>query len=221
MCRLLMLFNANGVNPNSHLKSFRKVSQNSTEFQGHGWGCSWLDSSNHWHCYHNISPVWEDLKSDFPRARVFLAHARSAFRDEGIAVENNMPFADDHRVFIFNGELQGVRIKAEGRIGAEKIFNTIKRLDHGNLAHAVERGVMVLNKRTRYIRALNFFLADAKEIHLCSLFNESPEYFQMCESHSEGTTIMCSQPYPDLGLTWTPIPNNTLRSIPISSDSTL
>ncbi len=210
-----MLFNPDGVDPDAHLKSFRQLSQDSREYQGHGWGCAWLDSENHWHCYHSISPVWEDHKSDFPNTRVFLAHARSAFRDEGISIENNMPFGDDQNVFIFNGELQGVRIKAEGRIGAEKIFNTIKRLDHGNLAEAVERGVMVINKRTRYIRAMNFILANRNQVHLCSLFNEDPGYFQLHQGELDGTRIICSAPYADVGIEWQPVPNHTIRNIAI------
>jgi len=36
-----------------------------------------------------------------------VAHARSAFEDKDIVVENNMPFTDGERVFIFNGELRG------------------------------------------------------------------------------------------------------------------
>ena len=44
------------------------------------------------------------------------------FRNEGIAVENNMPFLSGRHGFVFNGELRGVRIAATGRIGAEKLF---------------------------------------------------------------------------------------------------
>ncbi len=44
-----------------------------------------------------------------------------------------MPFYDDQFIFIFNGELRGVRIKADGRIGAEKIFNFIKRFNSDNM----------------------------------------------------------------------------------------
>ena len=55
-----------------------------------------------------------------------------------------MPFTNGDRVFIFNGELRGVRVKADGRIGAEKIFNYILRFDKGDLNQAVrlfEEGV--------------------------------------------------------------------------------
>ncbi len=196
MCRLLLVENPSGIDPLSHLDAFKNISRNSKEFQGHGWGCAWLDEKRQWQLHHNIQPVWEDPLI-FPRTTLFLAHARSAFRDEGIVVENNMPFSDGENVFLFNGELRGVKIKAEGRIGAEKIFNTIKRLDHGDLAQATKRGVMVINKRTRYVRAMNFFLANNKAVQVCSQFDEDQDYFQMCTTQIGNTRIICSQTYGD------------------------
>ena len=194
-----MVANPEGIDPQDHLPAFKALSQNSREYQGHGWGCAWLNMDSTgpdstWSMYHNINPVWQDPQ-EFPRTTLFLAHARSAFRDEGIVVENNMPFSDGKYVFLFNGELQGVRIKAEGRIGAEKIFNTIKKFDQGSAFEATERGVMVINKRSRYVRAMNFFLATAEEVQVCSQFSEDPDYFQLRETSYNGTRIICSQPY--------------------------
>ena len=108
-----------------------------------------------------------------------------------------MPFTDGKRVFIFNGELRGVRIKADGRIGAEKIFNFIRRFDKGNFAEAVQRGVDVINKRTRYVRAMNFVIASPDEVHVSSTFGEDPDYFQMQHSRSESLNIVCSERYGD------------------------
>ena len=98
MCRLLLVHNPSGISPNRHLEEFKGISQNSREFQGHGWGCAWLTSAGDWNTYHRIHPVWED-EQQFPETPLFLAHARSAFRDEGIVVENNMPFSAGENVF--------------------------------------------------------------------------------------------------------------------------
>lgn len=89
-----------------HLAAFTRVARNSREYQGHGWGCAWLEDGR-WRLYHDIRPIWEDDWRPPGRTTLLLAHARSAFRDEGIRVENNMPFHDGERVFIFNGELHG------------------------------------------------------------------------------------------------------------------
>lgn len=220
MCRLLLLYHPDGVDPTRHLDEFRALSRDSREYQGHGWGCAWLDADRQWRLHHDIRPVWEDTDPVFPRTRLFVAHARSAFRDEGVVVENNMPFADGRCVFAFNGELRGVRIKERGRIGAEKIFNYIKRFDRGDLGAAVARGVAVIARRTRYVRAMNFFLADHESVHICSLFNEEPGYFQLREADFDGVTVVCSDPYPGWPAAWRDIPNHSIRTLHLGDTST-
>ncbi len=215
MCRLLLVENPRGINPNPFLRSFRDVCKNSREYQGHGWGCAWLDTERQWRLYHCIDPIWDDPKADFPETPLFLVHARSAFRDEGIEIENNMPFTDGESVFLFNGELRGVRIKAEGRIGAEKIYNFIRRFDHGDLGAAVDRGVEIIDKRTRYIRAMNFFLATPDAVHLCSWFGEDPNYFQVHRAQTGETHLICSDPLPAVDADWQPLPNHRTEMIPL------
>lgn len=218
MCRLLLLYHPEGLEPAAHLEQFRTLSRNSREYQGHGWGCAWLDDDRQWRLYRDIRPVWEDTDPEFPRTRLFIAHARSAFRDEGIAIENNMPFSDGVNVFVFNGELQGVRIKERGRIGAEKIFNYIKRFDRGDMGGAVERGVDIIEKRTRYVRAMNFFLANRDNVYICSLFNEDPDYFQLREAEMEGVRVVCSVEYLSGRYAWRDIPNRSIRCLQVRAD---
>ncbi len=208
MCRLLYANNSHeSLSISDLLPSFAELAKNSREFQGHGWGCAWLDDHG-WHHYHNILPVWKDDLTQFGRCQRLLVHARSAFRDEGIVVENNMPFSVDESVFIFNGELHGVRIKAEGRIGAEKIFNYIRRFDKGDKLQAVRKAVEIIDKRSSYVRAMNFILADANSACLSSSYNENPDYFQMHQKHHNNLHLVCSEPFP--GETdWTPIENKT------------
>lgn len=215
MCRLLLLHDPDGVDPAAHLTDFRELSRNSPEYQGHGWGCAWLDENRQWRLYHNIRPVWEDEPPALPLTPLFIAHARSAFRDEGIAVENNMPFSDGRSVFAFNGELRGVRIKERGRIGAEKIFNYIKRFDKGDLGTAVRRGLGIIQKRTRYVRAMNFFLANRQSAYIASVFNEDPGYFQLRQATAAGLRIVCSEPYRPEEYVWKPIPNQTIECIDV------
>ncbi|MDZ7840777.1 MAG: class II glutamine amidotransferase [Gammaproteobacteria bacterium] len=218
MCRLLLLYHPDGVDPSAHLEKFRELSRDSREYQGHGWGCAWLDDDRQWRLYHDIRPAWEDTDPVFPRTRLFVAHARSAFRDEGIAVENNMPFGDGENVFAFNGELRGVRIKEAGRIGAEKIFNYIKRFDRGDMDAAVARGVEIIQRKTRYVRAMNFFLAGRSSVYICSLFNEDPDYFQLREAEIEGARVVCSDAYPGSGYPWRKIPNRSVETLRIHFD---
>ncbi|MCD6375846.1 MAG: hypothetical protein J7L94_09990 [Caldisericaceae bacterium] len=211
MCRILYVESKQHFNPSHILKSFARMAKNSTEYQGHGWGCAWWEEDG-WNTYWTIRPVWKDNPDRIPQTNRLLVHARSAFRDQGIAIENNMPFIQQGTVFIFNGELHGVRLQAEGRIGAEKIFNFILRFNKGNLLSAVQRAVLIIVKRSSYIRALNFIIADAKQTVLNSLFNEQPDYFTMFRYHDEDRLLVCSEPL-DLFNEWQPIANQTLEEI--------
>ena len=195
MCRLLFVQNRNGFEISEHLDKFSSIAKNSKEYQGHGWGCSYL-VEDVWVHYRNINPIWEDNINQFGKTTRLIVHARSAFEDKDIVVENNMPFYDGKYIFIFNGELRGVKIKAEGRIGAEKIFNFIKRFNKDGMANALPKGVEVIDKRSTYIRAMNIIIAEKDKVHYSSLYNEDEEYFQMYYKQNENELIICSEIYP-------------------------
>jgi len=211
MCRILFARSDSNFSIAALLEPFAQVAQSSPEYQGHGWGCSWHDGK-HWRHYHNIQPIWQDDFSQFDETSLLLVHARSAFRDEGIVIENNMPFSDGESVFIFNGELRGVRIKSYGRIGAEKIYNYIRRFDKVDMLTALQKGTAIISRRSNYVRAMNIILSDGVHSYLSTSYSENPEYFQMHEKQDGALKLVCSQPFAgDSG--WTPIPNNTTVSI--------
>jgi glutamine amidotransferase len=140
-----------------------------------------------------------------------VAHARSASLDCAIVLEYNQPFHDDKYVYAFNGGLRGVALKAEGRIGAEKIFNLIKRLDKGDMVDAMRLALKIIDKRTKYIRAINIIIADKDNTYLATMFNEDAGYFQMRHRQEGSTVMLCSQPYPgESG--WTTIPSGTVKA---------
>lgn len=211
MCRLLLVKSACEFDISEQLQRFAHIAKTSREFQGHGWGCAYLKDGA-WQHYKNIKPVWEDDLTPFGQSTLLLAHARSAFKDEGIVVENNMPFYDDRHVFIFNGELRGVKIAEHGRIGAEKIFNFIRRFDHGDMLTALQRGTELIRKRTRYIRAMNIIMADKDTAYVASIFNEDPDYFTLRRAEENGTLIVASDPLPGND-DWQPIQNNTVQAL--------
>ena len=207
MCRLLFVQNKNEFSISEHLSIFATIAKNSKEYQGHGWGCSYL-VNNEWIHYKDISPIWDDDLEQFPKSKRLIVHARSAFEDRDIVVANNMPFYDDKYVFIFNGELRGVKIKADGRIGAEKIFNFIKRFDKNGMDKALPKGVEIIDKKSTYIRAMNIIIAEKNKVHYSSLFNEDEDYFQMYYKQSDDELIICSEVYlEELG--WNKIKNKS------------
>lgn len=212
MCRLLIVKSEKEFNPKKYLEKFSKISKNSEEYQGHGWGCSLLRSLKNeipeWSHYKNIKPIWEDDLTKFPKTKMLIAHARSAFENKGITVENNMPFHDEKYVFIFNGELKGVRIKEKGRIGAEKIFNYIKRFNRGNMLKAIKKAVEIIKKRTRKLKAMNIIISDGKKVYVSTNFNERPKYFTLHKKKGKDL-IICSEPLDNKK--WTSIKNNTTK----------
>lgn len=194
MCRILFAKADENFAIPELLSSFAEVSRTSREYQGHGWGFAWLDKGE-WRLYHNIRPIWEDDLTQFNESSLLLAHARSAFRDEGIVVENNMPFSDGKSIFIFNGELRGVKVKSEGRIGAEKIYNYIRRFDRGDQKEALAKGVDIIKKRSSYVRAMNIIMSDGQQHSLSTNYGEDPDYFQMHERQTDNIKLICSQPF--------------------------
>lgn len=209
MCRLLAVRSEEPFNPVDYLTPFALIAKNSKEYQGHGWGCAWKGPGEKWELYRNIRPVWEDDPSRFPRTSLLVAHARSAFEDRDIVVENNMPFTDGERIFIFNGELRGVKIRQQGRIGAEKIFNFIRRFDGGDTLAALKKAVGLIRNRTRVIRGMNIIMVRGSGIFLSTFFTGDPDYFTM--RYKEGPElVICSEAFPS-GEGWQSIPNETVR----------
>ena len=207
MCRILSASSEKSFSISELLQPFAEVARSSTEYQGHGWGCSWQEAGQ-WQHYHNINPIWQDDLSQFGETTLLLAHARSAFRDEGIVVENNMPFSDGESAFIFNGELRGVRIKAEGRIGAEKIYNYIRRFDKGDKLAALEKATSIISKQSAYVRAMNIIISDGSAVWLSTSYSESPEYFQLHQKQDGDIKLVCSRPLANQS-DWSRIDNNT------------
>jgi glutamine amidotransferase len=212
MCRLLYVRSEDELSIADHLAPFAQIAKNSREYQGHGWGCAYLRNGE-WQFHKNIAPIWEDdAPARFGTTRVLVAHARSAFENRGIAIENNMPFNDDKYVFIFNGELRGVRLREEGRIGAEKIFNFIKRFDKGDLVSAVTRAFGIIEKRSAYVRAMNLVIADVEKAVAATLFNEDPDYFTLRLKKDDRKLMLCSEPFPgESG--WTDTPNRSIKIV--------
>ncbi|MBM4350442.1 MAG: hypothetical protein FJ106_11230 [Deltaproteobacteria bacterium] len=209
MCRLLAVRSEEPIIPADYLGPFASIARNSNEYQGHGWGCAWKDSDQNWQIDKNICPIWEDEFNRFPPTTLLIAHARSAFEDRDIVVENNMPFTDGERIFIFNGELRGVKIKEQGRIGAEKIFNFIRRFDDGDTLAALKKAVGIIRNRTRSIRGMNIILVLENKIYLSSFFTGNEDYFTI--RYKEGPElVICSETFPsEEG--WQSIANETVR----------
>lgn len=215
MCRMLALSADRPVDPSPWLAAFAERCRLSKEFQGHGWGVAWRDDDR-WHHFRTVAPIWETTPPELPPSSLLLVHARSAFRNERIAVENNMPFVEEDVAFAFNGELRGVRLRAPGDTGAWRLFHLYRRFrdSTGDGGAALARLDAVVGARTRYVRALNLMVADGGRIHVRSRYSEDPAYFTLWRTTfptaSGGVTLVSSETFdpPGTGAApWAPLAN--------------
>ncbi len=211
MCRLLLINSENEFDIAEYLHKFAEIAKTSKEYQGDGWGICYY-KNNVRNFYHNLNPIWEDNLDLFGRSSLILVHARSAFNDVLKPIEHNMPFLEDDYSFAFNGELRGVKLKVKGRIGAEKIFNFIKTFDKNGLLEAIKKSNKIIEKRTEYIRAMNYIMLDSENIYINSFYNEDTEYFSLQKKETGSSIIVCSEKFPmDSG--WEPVKNKTILVI--------
>jgi glutamine amidotransferase len=144
-----------------------------------------------------------------------VVHARSAFRNEGVVVENNMPFVDGDLAFAFNGELRGVRLSTPGATGAWRLFHLLGRFQAGAAgdgARALRRLDALIAERAEYVRALNIVSSDGERVWVHGRFSEDPDYFTLHRAEGGGVTLVSSERFQLLGreaFVWEPIPNGS------------
>ena len=192
MCRFLVLRGDDGFDPVPVLDAFRERCRESPEYQGHGWGMA-HGTRGKLTRYRSLTPIWEDAPALPARVDFLVVHARSAFRNEGIEVRNNMPFYRGEWTYVFNGELQGVRLKAPGRTGAEKVFQVILDQGEARPTKALAAADRLLRARSRYVRAMNVALTDGRAIYAHCRFGERSEYFTL-HYRTGALAGVCSEP---------------------------
>jgi len=221
MCRLLAIASGSPLDAHELVTAFAERCRDSKEFQGHGWGVAWREGGR-WRRHRSVAPIWEDSRPRPPASRMWLVHARSAFRNEGITVENNMPFLADDLAFGFNGELRGVRLSAPGDTGAARLLHLLERfraVAKGDVLQALERLDRVVSRRSSYVRAMNIMAADGERLYLHSHFSEDPDYFRLHTATLTGAdgvscVVACSEELRVPGLSpWTAVDNHSTLAL--------
>ena len=70
MCRLLAVRSQHAFSPAPFLEKFAFIAKHSKEFQGHGWGCAWVDPTGLWQIYGRGLSEWDD------RSRLDIAYVQ-------------------------------------------------------------------------------------------------------------------------------------------------
>lgn len=205
MCRFLLLKSKNPVKPQHIIKAFSIMAKKSKAFdgdwQGDGWGFSWLDTKNRWQIYKSLKPIWRDQSSCnvFPETQMFAIHARSAtFPTHKGNIEFNQPYANKSNIFVFNGYLKGVTLSIPGTIGAEKIWYLLQKMfAHKKSMHpvdALQKVKHLLKKNTRDVQALNIGFSDGRHIYALNYYAKHPEYYRLRYLKKNNLSIIASEP---------------------------
>ncbi len=218
MCRFLLVKSENSVDPRLYLEKFSAMAEKSKAFdgdwQGDGWGISWLNKQNRWVLHKSLKPIWQDKSSFFTvsRSRILLIHARSAsFPQHKNNIDFNQPYIDNRYSYVFNGYLMGVRLTLKGKIGAEKIWLLLRKLlTEKNPTGALKKAKRILHTHTRQIQALNIGISDGKSIFALNYFTKHPFYYQLHFHKDQALSLICSEPLD--GIDFTPVPSGTILS---------
>lgn len=215
MCRFLLCKSKKSIRPTKILNYFAKMAQKSKAFdgdwQGDGWGFSWLEN-NEWKNYKSFKPVWKEKNkfSKFPGSNIFSIHARSAsFPQHKNNIVYNQPYVNESYSYVFNGLLKGVTLLLPGDIGAQKIWLLLNDyLKKMNLTQALSRTIDLLKKNSRNIQALNIGVAGKNTISAYCYYTEHPKYYSLQYSDYPDIKIICSEPIE--GFNFKPLLTNSL-----------
>ncbi|VVA44172.1 conserved exported hypothetical protein [Candidatus Roizmanbacteria bacterium] len=200
MCRFLLCKSKQFISPKKILGSFAEMAEKSKAFdgdwQGDGWGFSWLEN-NKWQEYKSLKPIWKEKGefSKFPDSNIFSIHARSAsFPQHKNNIDFNQPFISESYSYVFNGLLKGVTLSLPGDIGAQKIWSLLNvYLKKINLTQSLYKVTDILKKNSRNILALNIGVAGKNTISAYCHFTAHPNYYSLQYSDNSNIKIICSE----------------------------
>jgi predicted glutamine amidotransferase len=219
MCRFLLAKSKNPLNPKAILEKFSIMAEKSKAFdgdwQGDGWGFSWIDEKNQWQLYRSLSPVWQDTKTfeTFPSSSIFTIHARSAsFPQHKNNLEYNQPYTNESYSYVFNGLLKGVTLSLPGQVGAQKIWLLLNDyLKKMNLTQALYKTSYILKNNSHSIQALNIGVAGKDTISAYCFYSQHPKYYSLYYLDRPDLKIIASEPIG--GFSFKPLLTNSLITL--------
>lgn len=205
MCRFLIVRSKSRIQASLILEGFAKMAERSRapdgDWQGDGWGISWLDEENCWRTRKSVRPIWEEtaILSRIPESHFFLAHARSAsFPRHKNRLDFNQPFVGEPFGFVFNGLVRGISLQVNppGSIGSQKIWSLLKgMLVKDGPQPAILSLLDLLRRNSKAIQAFNLGLCDKKNIYAWCSYSENPEYYNLQVYASPSLAILSSEAF--------------------------
>jgi predicted glutamine amidotransferase len=212
MCRILLIKTSKPESQTELLEKFASMCEQSKapdgDWQGDGFGISWLDESQNWQIVKSTEPIWNEraMIEKVPKSKIIVAHARSAtFKSQMLDGDTsyNQPYTNEDFSFVFNGHLEGVKLsrKIDGKTGAEKIWNLLnEKLVKSNPAKSLGEILAERENDTKKIHAMNIGISDKINIYgLCRYEPNDilPDYHKLRYYSDENIKIICSEPIGD------------------------
>jgi len=176
------------------------------DWQGDGWGMTWLNSEGVWETYKSLNPIWLDYDKfeKLPATSHLVLHARSAsFPAHKGVLAYNQPFNNHDYIFVFNGIIKGVKFNRliPGKIGAQKIWSLLQeKLSKSiNLQKALKDLSKDIYKHSQKVEALNVGLLSRTQMFaICNFMPNSaiPDYHRLFYYKDDHSSIICSEPIP-------------------------
>lgn len=208
MCRFILVKSKEKISSHEIHKAFAQMSRKSRalddDWQGDGWGISYLDENNEWQIYKSLRPVWDEyelpITKDLPKTNIFTIHARSAsFPSERDYIEFNQPFGNDDYTFVSNVKISKVRLSkpVAGKTGSQKLWNLLKKDLQNGEVEGLNNLQNFIKKVAGNIGALNIGVASKNSISALCLYGKNdikPDYHKLVYSQTNDISIICSEP---------------------------
>lgn len=166
-------------------------------WQGDGWGISWLDPLGGWREFKLFMPIWKnkDFLYMFTPSNTFLMHVRTlAAEEEYISEEHNLPFTNENISFAFDGDLIESEIGTANKLIADKFWETIKTFDLNNLENEFKNFCENINLETEALKAANLVLCNKENVYVYSKYKtELESYYQLNYVIDENKIVFSSQ----------------------------
>lgn len=172
--------------------------RDNTEWQGDGWGVGWMIEGGGWKIEKSLKPIWKDTDAlhNITPSDVIMVHARGAsFPYQKGDISYNQPYVDGDLCFVFNGELYGVKIKADGKIGAQKIFSLLKKnIQTGESAvRSLEMTRDLLLQNSRSILGCNIAFYNNGWLYATCNYTDKKNYYTVRYYSDDNLSIICSE----------------------------
>lgn len=184
MSRFIFINKKQRFDIEENLKAFAALSEDNPtpegNWQGDGWGISWVDPYLKWRDYRTFISIWKNTEfmHIFMPSNTFLLHVRTLeVAEEYISEEHNLPYSTDELTFVFDGELTSTEAIKESQLPADRIWEKIKSLNRENLESEFRQLCESIDLEKENLKAANLVLSDKNNLYVYNKYNPEFEYY--------------------------------------------